>query len=206
MARHLASGVAALLILLANASHAEGSVGLIWPALATGQDAGWSSEGLRVAHLSLSIGSPDCAMAQGPQQRQTPARRRHSRMFGWLWRSTRNVDIERTGAPLLFYLRSPLLTTIPDRSECPDELAEHEPNVPAACASLAVNPGQDDAYSVAVTLPQLAASSPAKLAATLRDRLDRGERVTLRALGGAEIELSPERIRQVQARTCVADA
>jgi hypothetical protein len=158
-------------------------------------------------------GTPDlraCALQQDPRQRPVrqaaTKRSRQSRMFGWLWRSTRNIDIERTGAPMLFYLRSPLLTALPERADCPHEMMAQEPRELANCASLAVNSGSEDAYSVAVSLPQLAAGSPAKLGDTLRGRLERGTPVTLRALGGAEIEFSPDRVRQVEARACTADA
>ena len=156
-------------------------------------------------------GTPDlrvCAVQepkQRPVRQATSARRRQSRMFGWLWRSTRDIDIERTGAPLLFYLRSPLLTALPERSECAHEMVQPEPDEPASCASLAVNAGSHDAYSVAIALPQLAAGSPASLGDAVRGRLGRGSPVTLRALGGAEIEFSPHRVRQIEARACTAD-
>jgi hypothetical protein len=163
------------------------------------------------AETGVLSNTPDlraCAV-QDPRQRpvrQTTAARRRPRMFGWLWRSTRNIDIERTGAPLLFYLRSPLLTALPERADCDHEIMVQEPQEPAACASLAVNAGSQDAYSVAVMLPQLSAGSPAKLGDTVRDRLQRGTPVTLRALGGAVIEFSPNRVRQLEARACTADA
>jgi len=157
----------------------------------------------------LGINTRSCALEQDPRQRPVRAaasqRRRPGRMFGWLWRATRNIDIERSGAPVLFYLRSPLLTALPER-ECPHELLPDEPEEPATCASLAVNAGSEDAYSVAIVLPQLAARSPARLGDTVRGRLERGSSVTLRAVGGAEIEFSPDRVRQIEVRGCTVDA
>ena len=161
---------------------------------------------------SLEVGPEGCGtaqtQAQEPQRQTTQtSRRRQSRMFGWLWRSTRNIDIEKVGAPLLFYLRSPLLSGLPERNDCPDgPSVAASARAVATCAAVAVNTGHEDAWNVAIALPQLDAGSPGKLAETLRMRLSRGESVTLRAMGGNEIEFDPDRVRRVEARGCVADA
>lgn len=203
----LAGGVVTLLILLANAGPAEAGTTLM--SGPTRENLSPLPASLHTRLNALETGdrvSPDCDVQQRPQHaqdRRNPARRRGFRRFGWLWRSTRNIDIERTGAPRLFYLRSPLLAAVPDPENCAVEGATQALHDPAPCASLAVNPGHENAYSIAVTLPQLTAVSPADLAEHLRTRLERGESVTLQALGGAEIELNPARIQQIEARTCV---
>jgi hypothetical protein len=151
---------------------------------------------------SAAVVGPECLALEPPQR----AARRRPRMFGWLWRSTRNIDIERGGAPLLFYLRSPLLSGFRERADCPGEATITPRPHAEVCASLSVNPGHDDAWSVSVTLPQLESSTPAKLGEVLRDRLEHGARVTLRALGGRELQLDPARVATVEAKPCISEA
>jgi hypothetical protein len=189
--RRLTGIAAALLLLLAAPVVAErtGSIDIPVPRL--------------LDSSAVEPGGPDC-VANDVQQR--PGRRK-SRMFGWLWRATRNVDIERTGAPMPFYLRSPLLAGFRERAECPPEHGEAgEDMTIRSCAALAVNPGHDDGWSVTVALPQFDAATPDKLEDALRTKLDAGEHVVLRVIGGRDVELDPERVRQVAARTCTADA
>jgi len=187
--RRLTGTAAALIILLAAPAAAEpaGSLDVPVPRLAV--------------ELAAPASGPDCVV---DDVQQRPGRRK-SRMFGWLWRSTRNVDIERTGAPMSFYLRSPLLTGNREHAECPVEDDGAAMTI-RSCAALAVNPGHDDGWNVTVALPQFDAATPHQLEDALRVRLDAGERVVLRVLGGRDVELDPERVRQVDARTCTTDA
>lgn len=165
---------------------------------------------LAVRLRTLEREGPDhCLPAErDDQQAESRDRRRHSRMFGWLWRSTRNVDLEKTGTPLLFYLRSPLLSALSDR-DCPQE--EERLTLPlqtdaATCATIALNAGSRDALNVVVGLPQMDAATPTELEAALRVRLERGERVVVRGLGGTPIRLNPDEIRRLDAKKCAAEA
>ena len=93
------------------------------------------------------------------QQRQT--RRHSSGVLGWLYRYTRNIDIEH-GSSVPFYLRSPLLNALTATLQCGNEAMAAARD--AECALLEVNQGNDDAWTIALPLPQLEASSPARLA------------------------------------------
>lgn len=147
-------------------------------------------------------GTASCAVT--PDQVQSKPRVRRG-VLGWLYRYTRNIDIERSGgAPQPFILRSPLLTAAPDRSDCEDVFVA--PPRAEACAVVAVNPGSEkNARTVTVPLPQYHAATARMLEAEIRDRLMNGETVVLRTLKGVELRLDGGVVRFVVARTCRTD-
>ncbi len=78
------------------------------------------------------------------QQRQT--RRHSSGVLGWLYRYTRNIDIEH-GSWVPFYLSSPLLMWRQTATlQCGNEATAAARD--AECALLEVNQGDDDAWTI----------------------------------------------------------
>jgi hypothetical protein len=142
-----------------------------------------------------------CAVDQDRQDRQSATKKKSRRgVLGWLYRYTRNIDVERGSTPLPLYLRSPLASVaVPD---CEDSATEpHAEQCAVISASL-----EKESLTTTVPLPQLDAPSPARLADAIRARLAAGEHVSLHSAAGTYIELDPETTHHVETKNCVIDA
>jgi hypothetical protein len=149
-------------------------------------------------HL-LRFSDRDCEETQ-IQQRPDP--RRLPWGLGWLQRYGRDVEVERGGvAPPSLYLRSPLLSGLYRRPDCPRERTEVE----VTCAVVSLVADDDAAMSIEVPLPQLDAASPRQLRDAIRDALEDGETVVLMTTEDEEFDLMPGSVRQVDATACRGD-
>jgi hypothetical protein len=131
----------------------------------------------------------------------------HSRggVLGWLYRYTRNIDIERVGSlPLPGFLRSPLLGSLPGRTEdCdPARLLDAATD----CAVVSLDPGAEHSRTVTVPLPQMGVTTPSGLAERIHERLAIGEWVSLRTTREKTIRFDREHVRYVEAEACRRDA
>jgi len=184
---------------------ARGSLGAVAILLALVPSTASAHTGIPSAPLPVFNMGPDhpagrCAVID--QERQTKKKPRRG-VLGWLYRYTRNIDVERGSTPLPLFLRSPLLTAVPMPMECDGEAGETHAQ---ECAAIVVTSEKDDPITTAVTLPQLGASTPARLAEALRSRLAGGEAVELKTSGGGKIDFLPDHIRRIEAKNCVVDA
>jgi hypothetical protein len=182
-ARGSLGAVAFMLALMPAAVRAE-PVGPVGPALRLGPE------------------NPSGRCAVIDQDKQTRRKPRRG-VLGWLYRYTRNIDVERGSTPLPLFLRSPLLTAVPAPVDCAGGTGETHAE---ECAAIVVTAEKDEAVTVAISLPQLGATTPARLADAVRNRLSDGETVELRTSGGGAIELLPAHVRRIDAKNCVVDA
>jgi hypothetical protein len=144
-----------------------------------------------------------CAV-QGPVRQEEKARVRGG-VLGWLYRYTRNIDIERVGSSRLpGFLRSPLLGSLPGR----DQDCDPVPSLDEAttCAVVSLDPGADHARTVVVPLPQMGVTTPSGLADRIHEQLAIGEWVSLRTTRDETIRFDREKIRYVEAEACRKDA
>jgi len=136
------------------------------------------------------------------QVRQRPDRRRLPWGLGWLQRYGRDVEVERGGvAPPSLYLRSPLLSGLYSRPDCPRE----DTLVEETCAAVALVSDDDAAMTIEVPLPQLDARSARHLRDIIRAALEEGETVVLATADDKEFELMPGSVRQVDASACIVE-
>ena len=157
---------------------------------------------LALSLAPIEAGAPPCAQtAQTPTRRLQHQRRRSSRLFGWLYRSVRNVDMEKSSAPHLFYLRSPLLAGFGDDMDCPPETERLEPGT-EACSVITVRAEKEAPRVAHVALPVLDAHDSADLRDTLETRLGAGEAIVLSTLDGKALLLSPNHVRELDVRPC----
>lgn len=164
--------------------------------------------GLPFPPLALSLESIEAAAPPCVQQQngQTPARRlqqrkRSSRLFGWLYRSIRNVDMEKSSAPALFYLRSPLLAGFADDLDCPEN--ERLETAAEVCSTITVRSEKEAPRVAQVALPVLDSDDSNELRETLQTRLGAGEAIVLSTLDGKALLLSPNHVRELDVRPCV---
>lgn len=149
--------------------------------------------------------SAACAVAQVPVQGDADKDRTRRGVLGWLYRYTRNTDVERVGGSRLpGFLRSPLLGSLPGR---PDD-CEAVPSLDVAttCAVVSLDPGADHARTVTVPLPQMGVTTPAGLADRIHEKLAIGEWVSLRTNRQETLRFDRRRIRYVEAKGCRKDA
>jgi hypothetical protein len=157
---------------------------------------------LALSMASIEAGVPPCVQtAQTPARRLQQQRRRSSRLFGWLYRSVRNVDMEKSSAPHLFYLRSPLLAGFGDDMDCPPESERLEPGA-ETCSVITVRTEKEAPRVAHVALPVLDAHDSADLRDTLKTRLSAGEAIVLSTLDGKALLLSPNHVREMDVRPC----
>ena len=157
---------------------------------------------LALSLASIEAGAPPCVQtAQTPTRRMQQQRRRSSRLFGWLYRSVRNVDMEKSSAPHLFYLRSPLLAGFADDMDCPPESERLEPGA-ETCSMITVRTEKEAPRVAHVALPVLDAHDSADLRDTLETRLNAGEAIVLSTLDGKALLLSPNHVREMDVRPC----
>lgn len=164
-----------------------------------------AARGLPVPAVALSGPAPDwaapCEQSRGPARR-AQQRKRSSRLFGWLYRSVRNVDMEKGSTPpLLFYLRSPLLAGFGDDMDCPPDQRPDATGVDA-CATIKVHAEKHAPQIAHVLLPVLDATNAVDLDEALRFRLEAGEAIILSTLDGKGLLLSPDRVRDLDVRPC----
>lgn len=164
--------------------------------------------GLPFPPLALSLESIESAAPPCVQQQngQTPTRRlqqrkRSSRLFGWLYRSIRNVDMEKSSAPALFYLRSPLLAGFADDLDCPED--ERLTTAAEVCSTITVRSEKEAPRVAQVALPVLDSEDSSELRETLETRLGAGEAIVLSTLDGKALLLSPNHVRELDVRPCV---
>jgi hypothetical protein len=145
---------------------------------------------------ALWFSGPGC---EETQTRQRPDRRRLPWGLGWLQRYGRDVEVERGGvAPPSLYLRSPLLSGLYRRPDCPREQIEVE----ESCALVTLVADDDSAMTIEVPLPQLNAISARQLRDMIRAAIEEGETVVLATTDGEEFDLMPGSVRQVDAVAC----
>jgi hypothetical protein len=146
-----------------------------------------------------------CAVAQGPVQGDAARDRTRRGVLGWLYRYTRNTDVERVGGSRLpGFLRSPLLGSLPGRqADC-----DAGPSLDGAttCAVVSLDPGADHARTVTVPLPQMGVTTPAGLADRIHEKLAIGEWVSLQTNRQETLRFDRRRIRYVEAKGCRKDA
>jgi hypothetical protein len=144
----------------------------------------------------LWFASPDC---EETQVRQRPDRRRLPWGLGWLQRYGRDVEVERGGvAPPSMYLRSPLLSGLYRRPDCPREQTEIE----ETCAVVTLVADDDAAMTIEVPLPQLDATSARQLRNIIRASLADGETIVLTTTDHEKFDLMPGSVGQVDAVAC----
>jgi hypothetical protein len=138
----------------------------------------------------------------GPAQEKQPPRR-VPRVLGWLYRWARGFDIEKGNAtPPLLYLRSPLLSGFQEPVGCPPDDTAAQDRRATRCFAVTASNGFDHVLTYLVPLPQLGARTAPELRAVLRQRLDEGEKVAMRTIGGAVVELRPEEAAALDVRAC----
>lgn len=145
-----------------------------------------------------------CTGAVDPAPQQ--AKGRVPRVFGWLYRWARGFDVERsTTPPPVLYLRSPLLAGFQDPVGCPPAQPAAERTPRQTCVAIVTGDGQDRPETWLALLPQLGARTPDELAAVLRERMDVGETVPVRLIGGAAMLLDPGTVGELAVRKCGTD-
>jgi hypothetical protein len=133
------------------------------------------------------------------QQRQRADRRRLPWGLGWLHRYGRDVEVERGAvAPPSFYLRSPLLSGMYERRDCPDAAEETD----EACSIVSLVADDDAVIEFEVPLPQLESRNPRQLRDTIRQMIAAGETVELLSTDGEDFDLMPGAVREIDARSC----
>ena len=156
------------------------------------------------ADFSFTAMESECEKAQVPQGSDAKERTRRG-VLGWLYKYTRNIDLERAGGSRLpGFLRSPLLGSLPVRSENCDALPSLDE--PATCAVVALDPGSDGERMVTVPLPQLGVTTPASLADRIHERLAHGEWISLRTNRAETMRFDRHKVRYVEAEACRKDA
>lgn len=157
--------------------------------------------GARLTDVTPVIGWTEVRCTEPAQEVQEP--RRVPRVLGWLYRWARGFDIEKSNTtPPLLYLRSPLLSGFREPAGCGhQDAATQERNV-SACFAVTASNGFDHVMTFLVTLPQLGANTARELTAALRQRLDEGEAVPLKIIGGAVVKLTPDRAVSLDVRAC----
>lgn len=139
------------------------------------------------------------ALSQVRQQR--PPDRRAPWGLGWLYRYGRDVEVERgTIAPPSFYMRSPLLSGLYRRGDCPpaDGAAE-------SCAEVTLVGDDDAEIAFEVPLPQLEAATAPALRDRIRADLADGETVVLRTTDGEDFDLMAGSVREIGTGMCRLD-
>jgi hypothetical protein len=157
--------------------------------------------GSRLVDVRPVIGWTDVPCVEPAQERQKPSR--VPRVLGWLYRWARGFDIEKSNTtPPLLYLRSPLLSGFQEPVGCPhgDE-ARPAPGA-RSCYAVTASNGFDHLVTYLVPLPQLGARTPRELTTSLRQRLDKGETVGLKTIGGGVVELTPDEAVSLDVRAC----
>jgi hypothetical protein len=188
--------------MLVQARGSLGAVAILLAFLPTAASAGVKSPTVPLPALTAGPDHSAGRCAVVDQDRQAKKRPRRG-VLGWLYRYTRNIDVERGSTPLPLFLRSPLLTAVPTPSDCE---TESEPIHGQECAAIVVSVEKDASLTTAVPLPQLGASTPARLADAVRTRLADGEAVELKTSRGGLIDLIPDHVRGIEAKNCVVDA
>lgn len=163
---------------------------------------------LRTDDIRYFTGPPTgtpCAVAQVPARDQERKPRARRGVLGWLYKYTRNVDLERAGSSRLpGFLRSPLLGSLPGRPENCDPTPSLEE--PTTCAVVALDPGSTDERTVTVPLPQMSVTTAAGLEERIHEQLALGEWVSLRTNRGETIRFDRRKVRFVETSVCRKDA
>jgi hypothetical protein len=120
--------------------------------------------------------------------------------FGWLYRYGVDREVERSSVtPFSHYLRSPLLSGLPERRPCNrGSSAEADED----CALVTLRSNADRAITLEVPLPQLEARNSRQLRTALTERLGRTDRVTLVTTDGEDYALQSGTVKEVEAKTC----
>lgn len=135
-------------------------------------------------------------------RQQRPADRRRAPWgLGWLYRYGRDVEIERgTVAPPSFYMRSPLLSGLYQRNDCPPTDGPAE-----SCAEVTLVGDDDAEIAFEVPLPQLQAATAPALRDRIRAGLADGETVVLRTTDGEDFDLMAGSVREIGTGMCRID-
>jgi hypothetical protein len=146
-----------------------------------------------------------CVVAQVPVRDQKRKPQAHRGVLGWLYKYTRNVDLERAGVSRLpGFLRSPLLGSLRGRTENCDPAPSLEQ--PTTCAVVALDPGSSGERTVTVPLPQMSVTTTEGLEERIHEQLALGEWVSLRTNRGETIRFDRKKVRFVQTSVCRKDA
>ncbi len=157
--------------------------------------------GARLTDLTPVIGWTEVRCLESAQEKQGP--RRVPRVLGWLYRWARGFDIEKSNTtPPLLYLRSPLLSGFREPAGCGHEDAGAQERKANTCFAVTASNGFDHVVTYLVALPQLGSDTARELTAALRQRLDEGEAVALKTIGGGVVELTPDRAVSLDVRAC----
>ena len=123
------------------------------------------------------------------------------RVIGWLYRWVRGYDLEESSTPApLLYMRSPLLAGFNEPVGCPRDAEAREYQAPT-CVAVTASDGHEHMATYLVPL-QLGATTPAELAETLRQRLEQGDHVLLRIVGGGVVKLDPAKGKDISVQRC----
>lgn len=140
---------------------------------------------------------------QNPQVAQRKQQERRG-VLGWLYRYTRNIDLERTASSRLpGFLRSPLLGSLPGRD---DDCDPSPLDQVTECVVVTMDPGSDHERRATVPLPQMSVTTPRGLEDRIQEQLGLGEWVSLRTNRGTILRFDRERVRFVEAKPCRSDA
>ena len=141
---------------------------------------------------------PECPDQTSPRQRRD---RRPTGPLAWLFRLTRDHELERSDRPFAFYLRSPLLSGL---YSCPPHATAgaKPPEQIDDCAELTITTVAQQEHTIHVLLPQYEAKNVKRLRAFVDDRLESGEVVTLIMTGGEPFSIRPDETASLATKTC----
>lgn len=142
---------------------------------------------------------PDCDDQTAPRQQRKD--RRPTGPLAWLFRLDRDHDLERSGRPFAFYLRSPLLSGL---YGCPPQsnAGARTPEPVDECAELTITTEAAEDRTIQVLLPQYEATNVRRLRSYVDDRLRSGHVVTLIMTGGEPFSIRPSDTSEITAKTC----
>lgn len=190
--------------MLVPAMKLAGAVTLALVVIQPGPAAAAAGPGVEPA-VRVSVATK-CAVARRQQvQEREPEQSTRRGVLGWLYRYTRNIDIERVGVSRLpGFLRSPLLGSLPARTQDCDPVRELEEAT--TCAIVSLDPGADESRTVTVPLPQMGVTTPSALVDRIHEDLAIGEWVSLRTNRDETLRFDRHKVRYVEAEACRKDA
>ena len=123
--------------------------------------------------------------------------------INWL-RARRTEEPGQVATP--FYLRSPLLSGIYDRTDASCAGGGlPRPEVLDECAEINLAPGADRPIRLEVLLPQLEVSNARRLEAMINNRLDRGESVVVVLRNGQKYPIGPSLTNRIATKSCATE-
>ena len=179
---------------------------ILGPATVAGEVADGRQPWLPVLHGSAGL-IGECDLVTPLQDQDAKPRVRRG-VLGWLYKYTRNIDVERAGTVRMpGFLRSPLLGALPGRSDvdCKDRETTILDGV-VSCAVISLNPGSEESIIFTAPMPQLGEATLAGIEDQIRERMSRGEKVALSTSKGGVVRIRPDEAGYVSARACRTDA